>query len=234
MPRSMTWSSSTLSRYEIYDSSSFVKRQADGNFQRPDIDAPTWEIKVYNESAVAPGLWFVAPYGIVDQTHNDDAYVAPHIYDADGELVWSGATMFDRYNTFAFQVSDVGGEAMLTTLQPHDERGVLVNDKYEMYAEVYVGEFGVTTNMHDFKVVDNGKRGLYLTHEKTISLRNSRQVGYQRGPCEINWNGIEERDIETGEVTFTWSSKDRIALEESTMYQHEPAELCEENRPDYM
>lgn len=195
--------------------------------QRPDIDAPKWEIKVYNESAVAPGLWFVAPYGIVDQTHNDEAYVAPHIYDSDGDLVWSGATTFNRYNTFAFKVSKVAGKDMLTCIHPHESQGVILDETYENYASVIIGQFGKNTNMHDFQIVDNGTKALYLNHEMTDNMRNSRQVGYEGGgSCKINHNGIEEQDIETKEITFTWSSIGRIDPTESMMYQHEPAELC--------
>lgn len=206
--------------------------------QRPDIDAPKWEIKIYNESAVAPGLWFVAPYGIVDQTHNDKAYVAPHIYDGEGELIWSGAALFDNYNTFAFRVANVGGKDMLTALHPSSERGVIMDDKYQIQEEVHVGEYGETTNMHDFQIVDNGTRALYLNHETTNNMRNSRAAGYTDGPCRVSYNGIEEQDIKSGEITFKWNSYGKIALDESIIWHHSPAEICEypdrHNSKDYL
>lgn len=31
---------------------------------RPDIQAPRWNIKVYNEEALAPGYWFLAPVSV--------------------------------------------------------------------------------------------------------------------------------------------------------------------------
>ena len=179
----------------------------------------------------------MAPYGIVDQTDNDKAYVAPHIYDTNGELIWSGAALFNRYDTFTFKVSHVLGKDMLTALHPKDGRGVIMDDDYEILYEIPVGVQGVNTNMHDFQVVDNGTKALFLTVEKTDTLRNARQVGYTGGPCKINFNGIHERDIETGDTTFLWSTKDHIALEESTMYKDEPAEICEtkkHNPSDYL
>jgi hypothetical protein len=35
---------------------------------RPDIQAPVWDISSNNDTLVAPGYWFIAPYEIVTQT----------------------------------------------------------------------------------------------------------------------------------------------------------------------
>lgn len=187
---------------------------------------------------MAPGLWFVAPYGIVDQTHNDKAYVAPHIYDGDGELIWSGAQMFENYNTFAFRTNTFEGKDVLTALHPHSERGVIIDDTYTIQKEVHIGEYGVNTNMHDFQIVDNGTRALYLNHEITNNMRNAREAGYTGGPCTVSHNGIEEQDIETGEITFSWNSLNNIGLDESIIWHYSPSEICEHpdrhNSKDYL
>lgn len=180
----------------------------------------------------------MAPYGIVDQTHNDKAYVAPHIYDGDGELIWSGAQLFEGYNAFAFRVASIGGKDVLTALEPSEERGLILDDTYQIQDEVHVGEFGKTTNMHDFQIVDNGTRALYLNHETTENMHNARVAGYTGGPCKVSYNGIEEQDIATGEITFSWNSFNQIALEESIIWHHSPAEICEypdrHNSKDYL
>lgn len=185
---------------------------------RPDLDAPRWNVKVYNETAVAPGYWFIAPYGVVEQTNNDNAYVAPHIYSDDGDLIWSGASILDRYNTFSFTVSDVGGVDMLTMLYPHGEHAWLMNERYEVESKVYIGISAVTTNMHEFQVVDDGRTGLYLTKvNKKASWGDSIAVGYN-GECYVEFNGFEERDIATGTLRYAWNSEDHITLDESAMY----------------
>lgn len=60
--------------------------------QRPDIEALKWNIKVYDESRVTPGYWFVEPYDLLDQSiPNGGKWTAPMIFDGKGELIWSGA-----------------------------------------------------------------------------------------------------------------------------------------------
>ena len=171
----------------------------------------------------------MSPYGTVQQTHNDHAYVAPHIYDANGELVWSGVSLFDRFDTFTFKVSNVGSQDMLTALYPKGGAGVVIDESYKIQKSVHLFE-QEEFNMHELQIVDNGTRALYLKRDVTTTLNNSRRVGFEGGPCKMRWIVIEEKDIETDEVTFTWNSRDHIGLDESTMYENDPVELCENNR----
>lgn len=69
-------------------------------FVRPDIDAPRWDLTIYNESALSPGYWFVAPYQEVVQKRRGGNWVGPHIYDQTGELIWSGAPLFNGFDVF--------------------------------------------------------------------------------------------------------------------------------------
>lgn len=41
---------------------------------RPDLDAPRWNITIYDEAAVTPGYWFVAPYEEVEQENGSAAW----------------------------------------------------------------------------------------------------------------------------------------------------------------
>jgi len=106
----------------------------------------------------------------------------PAIYDSDGELIWSGIDIFDKFDTFVFKV----------------------------------------------QVVDGGTKVLYLTAHNEKDLSVARRVGYQGGECKVAWNGIAEREIESGDLTFEWMSKDHIGMDESVMYEHDPSELCGE------
>lgn len=100
--------------------------------QRPDIDAPRWSSTVYNASALAPGHWFVGPYGIVDQTDNDKAYVGPGIYNSlSGELVWNGGSELDHFNVYGLKVSKFRGEDVLTFLQPQESHGVIMDSTFQ-------------------------------------------------------------------------------------------------------
>ena len=86
---------------------------------RPDIYAPRWSIDVYSEE-VSPGYWFVAPYEEAIQADSSPPWNAPHIYDSEGELIWSGAPIFNGYTTFDFRVINMLGKPMLSMIAPHE------------------------------------------------------------------------------------------------------------------
>lgn len=182
-------------------------------------------------------MWFVAPYGSVEQKENSHAYVAPHIYDADGQLVWSGSEKFQRFNTFSFKVSRVANEDMLTLLYPHNNEGRIFDNTYEDFASIHTGRDGFGHNMHEFQIVDDGKRALFIVGSGGRSTANADKLGVDEGRCRLVYQGIEERDIETGEVTFAWSAQDKIDPDESYMFENDPTEICEPsnyNNADYM
>ncbi|KAK5170237.1 uncharacterized protein LTR77_004823 [Saxophila tyrrhenica] len=187
---------------------------------RPDLDAPRWEVAVYDQEAVAPGYWFVAPYEEVDQKDGSEAWNAPHIYDQDGQLIWSGAPMFDGFSSFDFRVSEVRGKPMLTLLRPHYSYAAVLDETYTNIANVSIGlkdpeldEVG--HNMHEFLTVENGTRALYLTRvPKHASKEYSAAIGYD-GECHAQYDGFVELDTETWEQTFSWNSYGKIGLDES-------------------
>jgi hypothetical protein len=60
--------------------------------QRPDIEAPNFTVTIYDESRISPGYWFIPSYDFLDQSvQNGGRWTAPHIFDKNGELIWSGA-----------------------------------------------------------------------------------------------------------------------------------------------
>ena len=184
--------------------------------KRPDIDAPKWDVKVYNKNALSPGCWFVAPYTIVEQSDPDESYVGPYIYDGNGELVWSGAPTFNGYAVFDFKVSKVDHRDMLSMIWLHGNSSVLIDNNYRTYKTVPTGLDTESTNIHDFQIID-GHKALYLTREqKWTSKENSLAVGFE-GQCYVLFTGFEERDLSSGELLFRWSPEGRIGLDESVM-----------------
>lgn len=175
-------------------------------------------MSVYNESALSPGYWFLSPYGIVGQTKHDKPYVGPHIYDQSGELVWSGAPTFKNFNVFDFKVQQVEGKDVLTGLWPHGNIAAVVDSTYAKRLGISTGNWKQKTmNMHDFQLVDNGTRALYLTRIPTkATLKESKKVKYD-GRCIVEYTGIQERDLATGNITFNWNPEGQIGLDESTV-----------------
>lgn len=206
-------------------------RQKDRAFfkfhSRPDIDAPTWTVQIHEEAAVDPGYWFVAPYSDLDQPRPGAGYVGPHIYDARGDLVWSGAGMFQHWNTFDFDVTTIKGKQMMTVLYPHGRAGLILDEKYEVWKEV--GLEGVHADMHAFRVIDGGSRALVITADHVrVGGEEAAMVGfYDRAGCAVGHVGFAELDVNLpGRPVFEWSSRHHVGLDEVTFNDDRVKEEC--------
>ena len=75
---------------------------------RPELKAPRYMVAKHHPEAISPGYWFVTPYtrvGVTPTTLGKDYLPCTngaHIYDGEGELVWSGACLYDNRNVFNF------------------------------------------------------------------------------------------------------------------------------------
>lgn len=182
--------------------------------QRPDIDAPKFNVKIYNPDAVAPGSWFVGPYQERVQRDPGGAWVGPHIYDAHGELVWSGVPQFGHWNAFDFRATNIGGEPMLSFVDRHDS-GVLLDNTYEEQMRFRASAEGAEFNMHDFNTVQDSQSVLLLESIVKRADRNtSRLIGFD-GECKIRYYGFEEVDVVTKKTTFSWSSEGHVDVSET-------------------
>ena len=209
----------------MYDHTNLSKRkitQHDRTFYkfvtRPDID-------VHSKQAVEPGYWFVSPYGQLGQDRPGQKWVDPHIYDGNGELVWSGTSMFRYWNVFDFESRIVHGERMRTLLSAHEEHGFILNSSYEVYKKIpLVQERGTKMNVHEFNVFDEGRRALFLKHiDANASVEESREIGFN-GRCLARYQGFSEVEIGsngTPKVIFDWDARRHIAPNESTYRKYD-------------
>lgn len=191
---------------------------------RPDIDAPRWNIQKHNESAIAPGYWFLAPYQEPKQDERGGGWVGPHIYDDNGELIWSGVPLLNGFDAFDFKVSNHKGEDMLSMIYRH-ENGILINSNYEIEKKFDVTAEHARLNMHDFSLAENGTTALMLkTFTKSATEEELQQadLSYE---CRVHYYGFEEIDASTGEVLFDWKSEGIVGLEE-TVFAKRPKLAC--------
>ncbi|KAK3055205.1 hypothetical protein LTR09_003758 [Extremus antarcticus] len=192
---------------------------------RPDIDAPRWNIQKHNESAIAPGYWFLAPYQDPRQKERGGGWVGPHIYDGNGELIWSGVPMLNGFDAFDFKVSNYKGQDMLSMIYRH-ENGILINSQYELEEELDVqDEHGGRLNMHDFSLAENGTTALMLKTFTRSAEQAELDAADMEYECRVHYYGFEEHDIATGEVLFDWRSQGIVGLEE-TVFAHRPKLAC--------
>jgi len=197
---------------------------------RPDIQAPKFNVRVYDTEALSPGYWFVAPYEDLDRLERGKPYIGPYIYDGDGNLVWSGTPMFDRFKVWDFRVAQFGGVDMLTGISHRDNAGIVIDSGYEFVKSVPWSETWGGSNMHEFNVLEDGKRVLVFTKEddKKASIEQSATVEYQ-GQCSIMDQGFKELDItvDPPRTLFEWIGSEHIALNETTVREGKVEDFCQ-------
>ncbi|KAK5163037.1 uncharacterized protein LTR77_010971 [Saxophila tyrrhenica] len=185
---------------------------------RPDIRAFKWSIQKYDERAVAPGYWFVAPYELLGQKERGAKWIGPYIYNGKGELVWSGAPMFDSFNVFDFRPVEIHEQNMFTAIYKREDAGVIVDNSYQIRKMVQWPGGSDAANMHEFSVFDEGAKVAVLTREMHhASTEKSKVIGYD-GECSINTDGLLELDIsgDSPIPLFNWSWIDHMSLDEIT------------------
>lgn len=196
---------------------------------RPDIEAPKWDITIYDEDRLqianegqANYHWFVAPYDDLEQKVFPK-WNGPLIYDTQGDLIWSGAPDRNYSNTYDFRVSQVDGKPMLSflTIKGTDgQSGFILDDSYQIHAQVDTRGDLPDSNMHEFNVVDNGHSALVVANPGidpvpiTIPSRNGSAAW--NGTCRIRQEGFREVDVQTGRVNFEFSPLGRVKAKEHT------------------
>ncbi|CAI7593996.1 unnamed protein product [Penicillium glandicola] len=193
----------------------------------PEVRALKWEIEYHDRERLAPGYWFVAPYGKISPDQPTMKYqqyqVGPYIYDDNGVLIWAGAPLYDNHNAFDFKpvynIDDDPHLSFIVGWEFDDSKkghGAIVNNHYEVEKEVQALSDVHDFNMHEFNIMDGGKTVLACTYRSQIM--NLADFGR---PTEESWvtvGGFVEVDIETNEVLVQWDSFDKIALHESNMF----------------
>ncbi|SPO01935.1 uncharacterized protein DNG_04608 [Cephalotrichum gorgonifer] len=189
---------------------------ADWQFRsRPDLSIPKLNITVpANRQAVGKGLIFVAPYEGYLDGHKGPIQPGAYIYRDDGELVWSGLGYHAGWVS-NFRPDDWNGKPHLRAFQGTLDpvRGgrmygfhTLLGNDYQVAKIVSVGSHRLVS-AHEFRIV-GGKTALIETPiPRTVSLRR------WGGDDEQNWiisGGLQEIDIESGEVLFEWESFDHV------------------------
>ena len=192
---------------------------------RPNIDAPTWIIRNYqNKSLLAPRYWFVAFYHGLDQHVPGAEWVGPHIHDADGELIWGGGSVFKHWNIFDIGVMQVEGEQKLTLLSAHERMAYILDNHYQVQKTVPLVTVGEgQPNMHAFHVIDDGTRALVINGGSCNTTKEiSQQVGFN-GSCFVEYQRFRELNHETPDSRplFEWNARDWIGLDESTYRKYD-------------
>ncbi|KAI2680407.1 hypothetical protein DTO027I6_3589 [Penicillium roqueforti] len=193
----------------------------------PEVRALKWEVEYHDRERLAPGYWFVAPYGKISPDQPTLKYqqyqVGPYIYDDSGVLIWAGAPLYDNHNVFDFKpVYNIDNDPYLSFIvgwefdDSKKGHGAIVNHHYEVEKEVQALSDVHDFNMHEFNIMDGGKTALACTYR--VQLINLADFGRPTEESYVTVGGFVEVDIETSKVLFQWDSFDKVALHESNMF----------------
>ena len=92
--------------------------------------------------------------------------------------------------------------------------GVIMDKHYRFVKSVEPpGSYQASSDMHEFMVIDGGKRALMTQYLR--SVHNLCQYDICYGLGYIQQGAFHEVDVETGESIFEWKSLDHVDIEES-------------------
>ncbi|KAF2161829.1 hypothetical protein M409DRAFT_58898 [Zasmidium cellare ATCC 36951] len=193
----------------------------------PEIKAPRWKVNITEPDLVTPGYWFVAPFERIDQPEPGNGWIGPHIYDGNGELVWSGVSMTENWDTIDFKMSNVRGKDMMTFLVQRTGNGLIVDNSFQLRETVDVGTLGVDFNSHEFNFIEDGTKAIVLSEgRRNATKEQALGVKYEEGECVAMFDGFKVLDTKTWKPLFEWSSFDHVALNESTFLDGPIKDLC--------
>ena len=194
---------------------------------RPDLMPPVVTV-LARTGGVSPGYVFIAP-------KKDAPQRGPEIVDADGQPVW-----FDPVpdQVTDFRVQTYRGKPVLTwwegpAASPILGTGyghfVIMDNSYRQVAQVEAGFGRDSGDLHEFKLTPRGTA--LLASYKTVA-GSLRALGGPRN-ARIADSVVQEVDVQSGRVLFTWHSIDHVPVTESYIPLSGPGAPPEGNPYDY-
>ncbi|KAI7198838.1 hypothetical protein KC316_g4773 [Hortaea werneckii] len=198
---------------------------------RPDLTAPRYNVAKYHPESIAPGYWFVAPYSsLYDQPsfngrkEHISGQTGAHIYDADGNLVWSAASKYHNRNVFNLQPVNINETHQLAYHlagsdsddgYPKHSSQVFADSSYEEVGRINEASRGGPVDFHAFKVLPGAETALISS--EWWDTGNLTQPDGQ-DPIErpiLNAGFAEVKLNNPGEALFQWDAyKSGLSLDE--------------------
>ncbi|KFG83575.1 hypothetical protein MANI_016079 [Metarhizium anisopliae] len=197
---------------------------ADWQFRsRPDLAPPRLNITIPATNAVDKGYLFLAPFAGFPDTPTEQhgpRQAGPYIFRDNGDLVWSGYSIFSIWST-NFQAGRWKGKDVLFSFEGDHNAGyghghghiTFIDQRYETIRELRAGNHKLV-DKHEFHIV-NEETGLIQIYQPV-----PRDLTKWGASPEQQWivNAIiQELDISTGKLLFEWSSLDHVNPDETIL-----------------
>jgi hypothetical protein len=192
-----------------------------------DLKPPALEV-THPARGTAPGYIFVAE-------KKDKLPGGPMIVANNGGLVWYHQLASPLQAT-DFRVQTYEGKPVLTWWQGTINKAgvgkgydVVYDTTYKQVATVHAGE-GLQADLHEFQLTPRGTAYITAYDELPADLSG---VGGPKSGWLLD-SVVQEIDVATGDVVFTWHSVGHVPLSDSRVANAEPAQHASKKRPlDY-
>lgn len=151
------------------------------------------------------------------------------IFDQTGELIWSGASLTQGFNSFDFRLSKVMDQEMLTFLHPHRHSFFVLDSNFTISKEVETANQNKSQidNMHELNFVNDGRRALYF-YDKAMNATKPQQTELG-GHCSIRESIFREANLlEDWRPGYMWMASKRIDFNETTAREGTLQQRCNE------
>lgn len=168
----------------------------------------------------------MAPFETIDQRDPGRGWVGPHIYDGEGELVWSGAEAAENWDVLDFRVSNVRGEDRMTFIAQKTGQAWIMDNTYQVREQIHIGSLGFDLNTHELHFIEDGTKAIVMMEGKMDSTEEQAHAVGVEGTCKGLFNGFKVLDTTTWDTVFKWSPYGKVGLEESTFTEGGVAGKC--------
>ncbi|KAF4552909.1 Hypothetical protein D9617_8g049220 [Elsinoe fawcettii] len=208
---------------------------------RPDIRALTFNVTKHIPALIAPGYWFVTPHdkwiGQADSDEPIPFQVGPHIYDGDGELIWSGARAVQGRLVQDFRpYGDLVDNTLSFVVQPTlEQRNASERARYVVMDSTYTERMSsiavpkMEYNAHEYKLTEGGRKALTISTRTTSLPRDDGSLAYYMEDCVL------EKEIAGGHTLFDWCPLAHGVKPDESFEPTPRLDRWKENRPwDFM
>ncbi|KAL4866425.1 hypothetical protein BDV12DRAFT_187389 [Aspergillus spectabilis] len=159
---------------------------------RPDLYSPIFTFEPRIPQELQPGYIFLGPY----EADNS----GPYIYDNDGYGAAGATPGLEMLMACTYARIQQNGYCR--------GHGVIMDSHYHIVKTVLPGGGMAASDMHEFKLINNGKTALMTVYQQRqfdMSIWNVK--------CGMGWlmeSVFQEIDVETSKVLFEWRSLDHV------------------------
>lgn len=193
-------------------------------WSRTDLQPAMLNVTKNEKDDVSDDYMFIAPWNPGD-IEKSQPRIGPHIYNSDGNLVWTGYGFFGNSISNFCPIENHGdnGETSMSYYEGNvGDTGVgfgtyrIMNNKYETTSKVGLSQ-PFLHDFHEFKMT--GSNTAAFSTYRSVPFNFSDVDGATDESIWVFENVVTEINTDTDDVLFEWFSLDHISVNDSVIKQ---------------